>query len=212
MLPGIIAAVIADKLVVHSKWPSFKFSLYALVLGMLSYSALQAVYYAWDILSTFSFSPSRWSHLNTWSAIIDDQPQIYPPELLSATVLSIGVAFLVTFIVNYKVFNKIAQRLNISFKYGDENLFSYYLNAKDLDWICVRDIENDLSYQGRIVSYSETETDTVQELVMAEVTVYRYSDSAELYWIPTIYLSKLMGKFVIEEVPPFNTKGDNGNV
>lgn len=46
LFPGIIATVIADKLVVHVRpWGSFKYSLYAFVLGVMSYVGLQAV--AW---------------------------------------------------------------------------------------------------------------------------------------------------------------------
>jgi len=33
------------------------------------------------------------------------------------------------------------------------------------------------------------------------VVVYRYEDSAKLYSVPTIYLSKTVGEFVIETIP-----------
>lgn len=199
LLPGIIATVICDKITVHSKWTSFKFGIYALVLGVFSYSILQLIYYAYDIIKYCSFSPAKWHHLSTWNAAVADNPSIPALELALAFMLSIPVSFFAAFLINHKIFNKIAQKIHVSSKYGDENLFSYYLNAKEIDWIYVRDIENNLSYQGRIVSYSETEV--MQELVMSEVTVYRYGDSAELYSVPTIYLTKDTGKFIIEAIP-----------
>ncbi len=205
LLPGIIATVISDKITVHSKWSSFKFGVYALVLGMLSYGVLQLVYYIYDMLSTCSFGPETWSHLSVWNATVVDNPEIPALELFFASLLSVPVSFMAAFLVNHKVFNKISQRFGVSSKYGDENLFSYYLNAKETDWIYVRDIENNLTYQGRIDSYSEVED--MQELVMSEVTVYRYEDSAELYSVPTLYLTKDIGKFVIEAVPD-NLLGD----
>lgn len=44
LLPGIIATVICDKIVVHSKWTTFKFSLYSFVLGFVTYALLQIVF------------------------------------------------------------------------------------------------------------------------------------------------------------------------
>ena len=41
----------------------------------------------------------------------------------------------------------------------------------------------------------------MQEIVLSEVTVYRYEDSAELYSVPTIYLNKKLGQFIIEAIP-----------
>lgn len=199
LLPGIVATVICDKIAVHSKWTPFKFGVYALVLGVFSYTALQLIYYAIDIITACSFNPEKWSHLNTWKATEADNPEIPANELAYALILSAPIAYLATYVINHKLFNKLAKILKVSAKYGDENLYSYYLNAVEIDWIYVRDKESNLTYQGRVVSYSETET--MQELVLSEVTVYRYEDSAELYSVPTIYISKPFGQFVIEAVP-----------
>jgi hypothetical protein len=51
LLPGIPATSIADKLTVHSAWDSFKFPLYALLLGILTHSLLQLLVYGWSILA-----------------------------------------------------------------------------------------------------------------------------------------------------------------
>jgi hypothetical protein len=41
----------------------------------------------------------------------------------------------------------------------------------------------------------------MQELVLADVAVYRYKDSSEFYSVPEIYLCKELGKFIIESIP-----------
>jgi hypothetical protein len=38
-------------------------------------------------------------------------------------------------------------------------------------------------------------------LVLYDVVVYRYTDSEKLYSVPTVYLSKPVGEFVIEAIP-----------
>lgn len=199
LIPGIIAAVICDKITVHSKWNAFKFGLYALILGLFAYAGLQVIFYTWDVIKSCSLDVSSWSHLHVWSSTVSEKHNISANEVVYATMLSLPVAFFASFLINYKVFNKLAKKLKVSSKYGDENLYSYYLNAKEIDWVYVRDIENNLTYQGRVESYAEN--DHMQELVMYDVTVFRYKDSVHLYSVPTIYLTKEMGRFIIEAIP-----------
>ena len=198
LIPGIIAAVISDKITVHSKWDAFKFSLYAFILGLLTYAGLQLIYYLIDIVKNI-FSLTSWSHLKVWNSATSNKNNIVASEVVYATLLSLPIALFASFLINYKVFNKLAKKLKVSSKYGDENLYSYYLNAKEIDWVYVRDIENNLTYQGRIESYAEN--DNMQELVLYDVSVFRYEDSFQLYSVPTIYLNKEMGKFIIEAIP-----------
>ena len=202
MFPGIIAAVICDKIIVHQpKWDRFKFGIYSFVLGVVCYISLQSLGYIFDFLFSkyFHMNEVPWNHLKIWNIISDGNTNLKALEVFQATMLSIPVAYFASSIVNFKIFNKISQRLSISNKYGDENLFSFYLNAKEVDWVYVRDIENDLTYQGQVVSYSET--DSIQEIVLSNVTVYSYKDSEEYYSVPSLYLCKNMGTFIIEAIP-----------
>ena len=99
--------------------------------------------------------------------------------------------------INRKVLNGIAQKIRVSSKFSDEKLFSYYLNLPETDWIYVRNFKNGLAYQGRILAFAET--DQNQEVLLSDVTVFRYEDSAELYSVPKIYLVMAVGDFAIEE-------------
>jgi len=209
LIPGIIAAVISDKITVHSKWNAFKFSLYAMILGLSAYAGLQLIIYAIDIFKACSFNVPSWSHLNVWNSATSKNHNIVASEVVYASILSLPVALFASFLINYKIFNKLAQKLKVSSKYGDENLYSYYLNAKEIDWVYVRDIENNLTYQGRIESYAEN--DHMQEMVLYDVTVFRYQDSIQLYSVPTIYLNKEMGKFIIEAIPKELLGEENDN-
>lgn len=148
LLPGIVATVICDKIIVHSKWTSFKFSLYSLVLGIFTYAALQLIYFLKDVVKAQSPSSIKWSYLDVWSNAISSSHNIPTNEVVFAVCLSLPVALFAAWTINHKIFNKFAQFVNVSTKYGDENLYSYYLNAKEIEWIYVRDISNNLTYQG----------------------------------------------------------------
>jgi len=213
LFPGILSAIVADKITVHSKWEPLKFGVYALCLGILSYVTLQTLAYGYNCIEYLQKDKSvlnniEWYTLNIWSIVVDEKPSIVPWEIVVATLLSIPVAFFSSFLINYKIFNKIAKKISITAKYGDENLFSFYLNAKEVDWIYIRDIEANITYQGQVISYSENEK--IQEIVLAKVTLFKYEDSEELYSVPSIYITKEMGKFIIEAIPP-DYLGDETN-
>ena len=201
LLPGIIATIISDKLTSHSKWDPFKFGLYALVLGVVSYVLLQILVYGYNILKAFSISAVNWQHLNIWGSALNGGRNIEPWELCVAFLLSVPVAFFASWLINYKLFNKLAQKLGVSNKFGDENLFSYYLNAHEIDWVYLREPARGLTYQGRIVSFSENEK--IHEIVLSNVSVYGESDGSMqlLYKLPTMYICKECGQLTIEAIP-----------
>lgn len=199
-MPGIIATIICDKLTNHSKWDSFKFGLYALTLGMACYALLQVCFYIFNFCYAIINSESiQWSNLKIWSSVLNGGTGLEPLEICAAVLLSIPVSFFASWLINFKLFNKFAQILRVSSKFGDENLYSYYLNAQEIDWVYVRDKENGLTYQGRVVSHSET--DVLQELVLSEVSVFIYENSEHCYDVPTMYISREIGKLVIEAIP-----------
>lgn len=198
LLPGILAAVIFDKITTHSKWGSFKFGLYSLVLGIFCYSSLQLLYLMMDIYSKLTM-PDQWSWLSIWNYALTSKDELKATEIFYSSLLSLPVALLASYTINQKLINKLARTLKVSQKFGDENLYSYYLNSKDVNWVYVRDEDQKITYQGMIFSFSEAET--YQELVLSEVSVYRTEDSKFLYELPSIYLCRAIGKFTIEAIP-----------
>lgn len=210
LFPGIISAAIADKITLHSpRWGSFKYSIYSFIFGVSCYSILGIG--SW-LLSNFEWFkatvPSLTHPLNVWTITSPSEIHVELSEVIGATVVSPFIAFFAAFTVNFKLFNKLASLLRVSRKFGDENLFSFYLNSDDLTWVYVRDANSNLTYEGRVVSYSENEH--MQELVLSDVKVYRYEDSEELYSVPTVYLSKPNGTFRVEQVPEKFLEEDDG--
>lgn len=199
IFPGIICAIIFDKITSHSKWTSFKFSLYSLVLGIFCYTLLQTVYFFIDAIKILACGGS-WTWLTIWNAALRPDDALSGKEVVLATLCAPLVAFFSSFLVNHKVFNKIAKRLKISTKFGDENLFSYYLNSPSVRWTYVRDEEQGITYFGEIASFSEGENH--HELVLLDVSVYNTETSKLLYEVPSTYINKPFGSLVIEAALP----------
>ncbi|WP_155413054.1 hypothetical protein [Xanthomonas arboricola] len=201
--PGVIAVLICEKIVVHARpWDLFKYGVYTFVFGLSCYFFLQLTC---TTLAQFGRELpflQGVSSLKIWSLLSTGKGGISYQEIAWATTISPVLALTAAVIVNEKVIHKLAQKLHISRKFGDENLFSYFLNSPSVDWVYIRDIKNNLTYQGLIGSFAETKE--MQEIVLADVSVYEYQTSDFLYSVPYIYLCSTSGSFVIEAIPPEN--------
>lgn len=202
LLPGLIATIICERIVVHVRpWPSFKYIIYSFVLGVSCYFFLQFLVWLISFIpSRVTFLPSLTGKLDVWSIATGTSGTIDLAEIAAATALSVPVAFIAALIVNKKSLNHLASITGVSRKYGDENLFSYFLNSDDVWWVYIRDFDRKLTYQGRVQAFSET--DEMQEIVLNKVTVFGYDNSSEYYSVPSLYLCRRIGELVIEQIPP----------
>ena len=218
LLPGIIAILLIDALVPHKPWSPFVYTVYAIVLGVAVYVVEQLLlnglelffYFVWTCPTSGNLPDCLYKvpalpQLAAWS-IAGNEPTINWVEILFGTLIAFPLGLLATFIINHKWINKFALARGISSKYGNEKLFSFYLNAKEILWVYVRDPAIGLTYFGRIHAFSET--DEIQEVVLTDVTVFQYDDSAELYNVPYIYLAKPLGSFIIEAASNEPTRGE----
>ncbi|MFA5430231.1 MAG: hypothetical protein WC329_03650 [Candidatus Omnitrophota bacterium] len=212
IVPGILGFIIIDNLIIHEKRDSFFFVLFSIIIGLFSYCLLQLLMWCIDVLKSYICNTCfQHRFLTIWKILgLDPTARIVPWEIIWATVISIPLGFMVTCLIQHKVIYKVARRLNVSSKYGDENLFYYYLNSVEVDWVYIRDKENSIIYEGRIQSYSENEM--IQEVVLTEVSAYDYYDPQDkIYETPSIYICREWGNLQIEQVPidKFSPGGEN---
>lgn len=185
LIPGSIACILYERLTIHKQWNSFKFITNAILFGSLSYILAQIILNICRIDSSFE---TFWENLPT--------KEIPYQAIIKASIVSVFVGIIATVIDHYKLINRFGKFIKVTNKYGDENLYSYFLNAKDVDEVYVRDIENNLTYHGLINSYSEN--DEIKEILLVDVVVYDYVTSKELYSLDKIYLSRAKENVTIE--------------
>tara|TARA_B100001245_G_scaffold173899_2_gene132317 strand:+ start:34374 stop:34610 length:237 start_codon:yes stop_codon:yes gene_type:complete len=70
------------------------------------------------------------------------------------------------------------------------------MNSDDVNWITVRDLENDLMYDGWIQAFSDNSKEA--EVLLGDVRVYRNSSGELLYEVGSQYLSMDRSNIVIE--------------
>ena len=103
--------------------------------------------------------------------------------------------------------HQVARKIGVSEKFGDLDVWGYLLNMKNNDeliWITVRDHENGLIYDGRIIAFSDDSRNA--ELLLEDVCVYENTPTEnetakELYKVNTMYLSRNREKITLEYRP-----------
>lgn len=185
LIPGAIASVIFEKLTIHRKWTAFQFVSNSILFGGTSYLLAQLFF---NICGQDQALTNFWRNLSS--------KEIPFSAILKAIIASVIIGFACSALDHYKVLNNLAKKLRITNKYGDENLYSYFLNAKNVNEVYLRDIKNNITYHGMIDSYSETSE--FKEIVLREVKVYNYETSDFAYEVDKIYLSRPKDDIIIE--------------
>lgn len=195
LIPGAIASRIYQKITIHEKWSSFKFITNSILFGGISYLIT-------ELLLVSVYKDTRFS--NFWYDLSSNE---IPYEfVLIACLTAIFIGFVISAIDHYKILNWTAKKIKISNKYGDENLYSYFLNAKKVKEVYIRDFVNKITYHGMIDSYSEE--DNVCEIVLWDVAVY--NDDYDIpYYLDEIYLSRAKHNITIE-LPIIDNNKNNG--
>ena len=203
LFPGFLATLIVENFLNYSpKWSSFKFGIHAFILGVMSYMALQMIVWIIGFIPTrIEFLPELAGNLDIWTFASDRDGKIDIAEVFAAVVFAPIVGVITTKLANDRNWFGLKKATG-SVKYGNENLFSFFLAAKNLGYVYIRDYELDIMYEGTVASFSEN--DDIQEIVLENVRVFRNHDSELLETLPSIYISKSAGKFIIEDAPEQN--------
>lgn len=209
LFPGIISALILENYLNHSpKWPAFKFLVHAFILGVTSYVILQLLVFALSLFpQKITLLPELTGTLDVWTFASERSGKIDISEVFAAMMFAPLVGALVTRLANERTWFGLRSLTKTS-KYGNENLFSYFLAAKNLGYVYVRDYENDVMYEGVVASFSEN--DSIQELVLNDVRVFRSHDGELLEKLPSLYISKPAGEFIIEDAPDIEEMTNDG--
>ena len=196
LIPGALGTIIVGKLTVMRDVTPFKFVLNSIIIGVSSYLLYQLMFNGYIlIINLFNCQKRPYTGLQIWNSLSNSKIIPYT-EILLSNIFSVIVAFSASAIENFKLINKLAKKIGVSQKYGEENLFSYFLNARETHMVYIRNVKLNLTYYGYVNSYSET--DTLSEIVLSNVQVFRYEDSEPLYDIDQIYLSFQKTDLIIE--------------
>lgn len=186
LIPGLVSYFIYKRLTSRSnKRSDLMFISIAIFLGVLSYLGLQLITIATCGIRNICGSNGSYESLETFKSI--SGADIEYKEVLMASLLSVVIAFVLARMDTKNIINRLGIKFNVTKKETDETLYVAYLSKKEVDVVYIRDPKNNLTYFGKLFSFSEKEN--VKEIVLEDVTVYLYNEGTELYKIPSIYMT-----------------------
>jgi hypothetical protein len=189
-IPGIISFVIIDKLTVHKESRIHNILISSLILGFICYSSYYSIIL---VVNQLVETDLKFSFLTT---LTKKDAELNFREISIVAGLSVPVGFVFTFLINYKILDRIAHWLRISNKFGDIDVWSYIMNSKVPEWAVIRDIENDLMYEGWVQAFSDSTGE--DEVFLRDVKVYKNSTAEELYETPGLYLPRKRQNLTVE--------------
>lgn len=190
-MPGIICSYVVDTFTNHKERTQFQFAVNSFVYGLLAYGAF------WLFVNVFGCVFNIKQSQLTFLLYLQNNSQIISfTEVFYACIFAVILGSLVTYIQTHKLHFRIFRYLGITKKFGELDVWGYLMNSEDVSWITVRDIKNNLMYDGWIQAFSDNSKEA--EVLLGDVKVYANDTGELLYSVGSQYLSLDRSNIVIE--------------
>ncbi|AYV55421.1 hypothetical protein EFP84_07785 [Leptospira kmetyi] len=205
LIPGFLTTLIFRYLSTHKDYSNFYFIVLSSVFGLFNYLFLEFGYQIWFLFRNLYFwfmnkepIPESRLFVSLWKSLMDRSFKVETSEIVFASLIALGAALFYTWIYQKKIILRFANvRLRLTNKSGDDDIWSHYLNSKDVTWVWIRDFNHSLTYFGVIRAFSDS--GTKRELLLSDVSVYALGGKKELYSLNSAYLSLMDGMYSIEQ-------------
>jgi len=206
--PGVICAILVDNLTIHEKRSIGFFLIHSFVYGIFSYFFLSVLPPFCGIVgSCFKYFQNH--EVIFFNALVDSRLKINWKEILAASLMAIILGFFFSVMITQEILHRIARFLKVTQKLGKLDVWHHTFDASRDQWVRIRDIANDLIFEGWIRNYSDSSSRP--ELFVQDVKVFVNKTGEYLYDVPALYFSRDQ-KDVTIEFPtygvPIPKKGD----
>ncbi|OAN16493.1 hypothetical protein A3K86_10745 [Photobacterium jeanii] len=190
-LPGIICSFIVDTFTNHKERAKFEFIINSYVYGLLSYG------FYWLLISKLGgLVAIEETHVIFLASLFDQSKVVSFKEIFNVCIVATLLGALITYVHTHKLHFRLLRFLRVTKKFGELDVWGYFMNSPDVNWITVRDIENNLMYDGWVQAFSDNSKEA--EILLGDVVVYKNDTGEELYEVSSQYLSLDRAKIIIE--------------
>ena len=118
-------------------------------------------------------------------------------EIIAASAAAFLLSIAWLYITNNKLPVRFMQWIGATRRFGDEDVWDFTFNSRraEVEYVHVRDFDNELTYSGWVEVFSET--GATRELVLRDVEI-RAIDGTDAYTMPRVYLARPVDKITIE--------------
>lgn len=176
-LPGIVCHLLVRQLKGSKEKKDWEHFLNILIYSLASYCVLGML-----------LNVTGKGRLVFWDAISTETAVLQWKEIVYASIVATVLAFVISGFYTYKLVNKVGRFLQITRRYGDEDVWDFFHNMHEVEWTVVRDHKLDLAYFGWIHLFSDSERE--RELLLRDVSVQDNATGKYLYDVEALYLSR----------------------
>jgi hypothetical protein len=196
--PGIVCFFIFDSFTAHRERKAHEILLLSYIYGILSYSIFAII--SWPIrgvslLWQRSGHPRAWE-LSVFNWLSDSNAKLDFWEIIAATVIAFALAFVLSLCHRKKLLHAIGQRLKVSSKFAELDVWNFAFNMDDARWCVVRDMGNHIMFQGYIRAFSDV--GEAAEVLLTQVSVYDERTGELCYQADRIYLARKKDDLTIQ--------------
>jgi hypothetical protein len=199
LLPGVVSTLMLRQISSSRKDGIFEFIIQSALFGIATFLLMEFGYSLFNIIKAVLLKNHKLEfglNLSIWENIFDNSSKYNKVEILISYILSIPLGVFYGFLLNKKLINKLFQKLRITKRYGDNDVWSFFLNSPTTQWILVRDKSTNLTYFGKIRAYSDSAEK--REILLNDVKVYTSNTWQHLYDSETVFLELDNYNFSIE--------------
>jgi hypothetical protein len=180
LFPGFIWLKIEEVSTRTGGWSNYEKILRAFFYGLVSYLTIFGLYELCD---------QEFTRINMDTANGEIINLKHLDEIIFSILTSVIISVLWCTAKNKKYFIRTLQWLNVTNKFGDEDLWDYIFESPDAfsEYVHVRDFENQLVYSGWVKSFSDD--NILRELILRDVITYDF-DGNIMFETPVMYLSR----------------------
>jgi hypothetical protein len=178
MLPGIVSIRFYRKLrgkCSKKDWEDFADIIIFSILSYMSLAFIKAI-----------FPEMKFIDISIES-FYNDNIAISWTTVFCALLAGIVLAYIASYFYKKKTINKIGKNLGVTNRYGDEDVWDYFHNMDNYEWVVVRDHKQKLYYYCWIKTFSET--NEKRELLLSDVSVYN-EEGEYCYDVEAMYISR----------------------
>ena len=117
-------------------------------------------------------------------------------ELLIASFIGILLSFIISIIDYNSLLTRIGKKLKVTNSINYKTIWDNFQNINDIEWVMVRDFDNNLNYYGNISLFSDNEEK--KEILMEDVSIYDNTTAELIDERPAVYIELDNKNFVIE--------------
>jgi len=147
------------------------------------------------VISIISYLLIAIGNKDAVNVFLDPRLELKFSYILLAAIIAVLINLIFVGLVNRKVFFKLFNKINMTNRFGDEDVWTYLFNKKEKNLVNVRDHKQGLVYYGYIEICSDSREE--RELYLTDVDVYNL-DGKKLYKTNNLYICRKNDDLSIE--------------